>query len=123
MATSENALTSSASWKPAREVLTKWIAEVLVIREGEAVDDGVELVTLRLDCHRKVVDIGLLLDVARVEGFGAEFFAQLLDRWFCAIVLVGEQQRSALAGERLRDRIRYAPFIPHTKNNCSLAFQ
>ena len=46
-----------------------------MIREGETMNDDVEPMPLCFDCRGEIVDIGLLLDIAWTEHFGAKLFA------------------------------------------------
>ena len=71
----------------------------------------------------EAVNVRLLLDVARVKTFGAEFVAEFFDDGFGAVVLISEQERGAFTGESLGDGVGDAPFIPDAEDEGGLAFQ
>jgi hypothetical protein len=81
----------------------------------------IEFASFALKSCGQSVNVGLLLDVAREILRCAQFISQLFNRRLRALVLVGEQQRRALAHECLRDRVRDAPFVPHTQNDRCLS--
>jgi hypothetical protein len=83
----------------------------------------IEFAPLSLQGVRQMVNIGLLLHLAREERGRADFAAQFLYGRFCAFILIGQKQLRALARECLRDGVRDAPFVPYTEDDCGFAFE
>ncbi len=94
-----------------------------MIGEGEAVDHHVNGAAFSFQGFREAVNVRLLLDVAGVKTFGAEFVAEFFDDGFGAVVLIGEQERGAFAGEGLGDGVGDAPFIPNAEDDGGFAFE
>jgi hypothetical protein len=87
------------------------------------VDHHVERAAFSFQGFGEVVNVGLLLDVAGEKTFGAKFVAELLDDGFGALVLIGEQERGAFAGEGSGNGVGDAPFIPNAEDDGGFAFQ
>jgi len=103
--------------------LEKWLVQVFVIGECQAVDHYVNGAALSFQRFGEAVNVRLLLDVTGVKAFGAKFVAKFFDDGFGAVVLVGEEKGGAFAGEGLGDGVGDAPFVPNAEDDGGFAFQ
>src|SRR6202167_62967 len=99
------------------------LVQIFVISECQAVDQDVKGAALLFEGFREAVNVGLQLDVAGEQSYDAEVVAEFLDDGLCALVLIGEQEGGAFAGEGLGDGVSDTPFIPNAENQSGLTFQ
>ena len=97
------------------------VGDVVAIGERDAVDEEVEPAVLLLDAGEHRVDLGVVLHVERQhERLRREGLGELVDVLFEA-PLIGEDERRARLGRRLRDRPRERPLVRDADDQAHLA--
>ncbi len=66
---------------------------------------------------------GCSVHLARVQPRRPKRLRQVFHARLPALVLIRQQQRATLAHNRLRNRVRDAPLIPHAQHNRRLALK
>src|SRR5690606_32745519 len=98
--------------------------EILLLGEGDRVDDEVDAPEVPRDVIGDLLDLLVPRHVARVErGFARQRREKLLDARLELLALVGEREPSSFARRRFRDRPGDGALVRDAENEAVLSFE
>ncbi len=84
-----------------RDALDIGAGELVAGREADRVDEHLEAVPVLAQCLEEIVNLGVERDIQGIGHGRAEFLGHFFNAWFQLVVLIGEGELSAFAGEGL----------------------